>query len=110
MYPENYIMIGVPNRTVGQNPVKQGNIFPTRSNNLNFNVRTRRIVTAGWNEFTGQPLVTPTLSHDSFIRSGSATIDNRVVPGKWNYVAGYKGSGKGAPQNIASQNYSERNG
>lgn len=88
----DYVMTGLFNTKLNRRSA-YGASFPgqVRGRNFNFNIRTRKIVTAGWNYFTGRPLTTPTLSHDSFIRSGSATIDNRLVPGKIVWMGGTLG-------------------
>lgn len=59
-------------------------------------VKTRRVVTAGWNYATGQPLTTPTNATDSFRQDDEARSD-RALPGEWVYTYGKTVSRKDYP-------------
>ena len=48
---------------------------------------TRKIVTAGWNYVTGQPLSTPTVTTDSF-GNDEAARPTRAIPGEFVYDKG----------------------
>jgi hypothetical protein len=58
------------------------NLANLRPIHYNENWRVRRIVTAGWNYATGQPLSAPTAADDSFGQDDAAR-PTRALPGEF---------------------------
>lgn len=56
--------------------------FGRRSIHYKEGIRTRKVVTAGWNYVTGQPLTTPSMSNDSFGQDDAAR-PTRAIPGEF---------------------------
>lgn len=85
----DYVIPFVSNTKLGTPVV--GNAGNRKSVNYNFNVRTSRVITAGWNLFTGNYLGQPVEAHDDFVHpdldgTNDRPIDTRPVPGKLAFV------------------------
>ena len=84
----DYIIKGLANTNINLT-LKQSSDYRRHSVHYNWDLKTRKIVTTGWNYFTGQPLTTPVpVTTDNMIRSGNAVIENRATPGKFVFQNG----------------------
>ena len=86
----DYVIPFVPNTKMSLTPVR-GNGAHRRSVHYNFNIRTTKVVTAGWNLFTGQFITNPSTAHDDFVHpnldgTDARPIDTRPIPGKLAYL------------------------
>jgi hypothetical protein len=86
----DYVISFVPNAKLGITPTR-GAGGNRHSVHYNFNIRTTKVITAGWNLFTGEYISTPGVSHDDFVSpnwdgSDARPIDTQAVPGELAYI------------------------